>query len=238
VTVAGDDGGSGNRAETARSAALRRDARILRRALLKAVGTSPDSFMRTKKEVKAQSHAYWVNELKSSTWAVAQRGRKIVGVAAGKLPDSDEDKEDRAFTRYIESVWIKPKFRHKGLGQKLIRYLIEMEYRKNRQIRQFLLWVFATNDHAIKMYEHMGFLPQELKLLRRSGHSSDVVEVKYRLNFDAKVRTAHEDARRQDGRLYGVTFRVLGEPLGDRGRMGGKPAAQRCCTGWWKTVLR
>ena len=128
--MAGDDGGSGNRAEAARSAALRRDARILRRVLLKAVGTSPDSFMRTKKEVKAQSHAYWVNEIKSSTWAVAQRGRKIVGVAAGKSPDSDEDKEDQAFTRYIESVWIKPKFRHKGLGQRLIRYLLEMDIEK------------------------------------------------------------------------------------------------------------
>lgn len=195
---------------TGRSTALGRDARILRRALLKAVGTSPDSFMKTKQEVKAQSHDYWVNEIRSSTWAVAQRGRKIVGVVVGRLPDSDEDEEDQAFTRYIESVWIKPQFRHKGLGQRLIHYLLEMEYRKNKQIKQFLLWVFATNDHAIKMYEHMGFLPQESKLLRRSGHSRDVVEVKYRLDFDAAVHTAHEDARRQDERLYGVTYRVLG----------------------------
>ena len=208
-----DDGRrSGNQAEATRSAALGRDARVLRRALLKAVGTSPDSFMKTKKEVRAQTHDYWVNEIRSSTWAVAQRGKEIVGIVAGKLPDLDQDREDQEFTRYIESVWIKPEFRHKGLGQRLIHYLLEIEYRKNRQIRQFLLWVFATNSAAIKMYEHIGFLPTpESKLLRRRGHSRAEVEVKYRLHFDAAVHTAHEDARRQDRRLYGVTYRVLGE---------------------------
>jgi ribosomal protein S18 acetylase RimI-like enzyme len=214
--VTGDDRGSENRSEVTTSSALDRDARILRGALLEAVGTSPDSFMKTIDDVEAQPLDYWVNEIRSSTWAVVQRDSEIVGVVAGKLPDSDKDQEDQASTRYIESVWITPGLRGRGLGKRLIYYLLEMEYRKNRQIRQFLLWVFATNSAAIKMYEHLGFWPtRESKLLRRSGHSRIETEVKYCLDFDAAVHTAHEDARRQDRHLYGVTYRVLGgQPSG------------------------
>ena len=88
-----------------------------------------------------------------------------------------------------------------------------MDYRKNQQIRQFLSWVLDTNSPAKMMYEHMGFrATPEAKLLQRRGHSRVEVEVKYCLDFDAAVHMAHEDSRQQDRRLYGVTYRVLGEP--------------------------
>jgi GNAT superfamily N-acetyltransferase len=187
--------GEPNRAEAATSAALGRDARILRRALLEAVGTSPDSFFRTREEVAAQSHDYWVNEIRSSTWVVAQCSREIVGVAAGKLPDSDADREDQAFTRYIESVWIEPAFRRNVLGTRLIHYLLEMDYRKNQQIRQFLSWVLDTNSRQDDVRAHGLPATPEAKLLQRRGHSRVEVEVKYRLDFDAAVHMAHEDSR-------------------------------------------
>lgn len=203
---------SENRSEATTSSALDRDARILRDAVLDAVGTSPDSFMMTIEDVEAQPLAYWKNEIRSSTWAVVQRDNEIVGVVAGKLPDSDKDQEDQASTRYIESVWITPRLRGRGLGKRLVYYLLEMEYRKDQQIRHYLLWVFATNSVAIKMYEHLGFWPTlESKLLQRTGHSRTETEIKYCLDFDAGIHTAHEDARRQDRHLYGVTYRVLGE---------------------------
>jgi len=212
--VTGDGRGSENRSEATTSSTLDRDARILRDAVLDAVGTSPDSFMKTIEDVEAQPFDYWKNEIKSSTWAVVQRDSEIVGVVAGKLPDSDKDQEDQASTRYIESVWITPRLRGRGLGKRLIHYLLEMEYRKDQQIRHFLLWVFATNSAAIKMYEHLGFRPTlESKLLQRTGHSRTETEVKYCLDFDDGIHTAHEDARRQDRHLYGVTYRVLGEQL-------------------------
>src|SRR5579863_8502862 len=126
-----------NRADAMRGAALGRDARILRDALLVALGTSPDSFIRTIEEVEGQPLEYWINEIRSSTWAVAQRGKEIVGLVASKLPHPHEDREDQAFTRYIESVWVTPGLRGRGLGKRLIYYLLEMEYRKNQQLRQF-----------------------------------------------------------------------------------------------------
>jgi ribosomal protein S18 acetylase RimI-like enzyme len=213
IIVVRDGCGSGNRPEATTSAALGRDARILRDTLRNAIDTSPDSFMTTIEEVEAQPIDYWVNEIRSSTWAVAQRGKEeIVGVVAGRLPDSDKDLEDQEFTRYIESVWITPGLRRRGLGQRLIHYLLETEYRNNQQIRQFLLWVFAANTPAIKLYEHIGFWPtRESKLLQRNGQSKAEVEIKYCLDFDAAVHAVDEDARLLDRRLYGVTYRVLGE---------------------------
>jgi len=165
----------------------------------------------TIEDVEGQPLDYWINEIRSSTWVVAQRGKEIVGLVAGKLPAPADDPEDQAFTQYIESAWITPEFRRKGLGKRLIHYLIEIEYRKNQKIRKFLVWVFATNDPAIKVFEHQGFrATRESKLLRRMGHSKDEVEVKYCLDFDAVVHATQEDARRQDRRLNGVTYRVLG----------------------------
>ena len=213
--VTDDTRGSRDRAKATTSAVLGHDARILRRALLKAIKSSPDSFMTTMEDVQRRPREYWINEIRFATWVVAQRRKlwktQIVGIVAGRAPDSVIDQEDQAFTRYIESVWIAPGFRGRGLGKRLIHYLLEMEYRKNQQIRQFLLWVFESNGPARKMYEHMGFRATESKLLLRGDHSRAEVEVKYCLDFDAAAHMAHEDARRQDRRLHGVTYRVLGE---------------------------
>lgn len=192
------------------SSALRRDAKILQKALRKAVRTSPDAFSKTVEDVKEKPLDYWIDEIRSSTWAVAQRGRKVIGIVAGKRPDSDKDIEDQTITRYIESVWISPRFRRLGLGEQLIRYLLEEEYRKNKRIRYFLLWVFVTNESAIKFYERMGFV---LTSERNEGVKT---EIKYRLDLDSVVNAAvylavNDATRRADRRQYGVTYRILGE---------------------------
>jgi ribosomal protein S18 acetylase RimI-like enzyme len=186
-----------------------RDARILRSALREAKSTSPDSFLASAEDVATRPLDYWIAEMSSSTWAVAERQENIVGVAAAKRPDPDKDQEDQATARYIESVWIAPDLRGHGLGHRLIMYLLEAEHRKNQRVRQFLLWVFTTNFTAIRMYEHMGFV--------RTPDKNEGVrtEIKYRLDLDSVVRSAvrsavEEAARRQDERQHGVTYRILG----------------------------
>ncbi len=192
------------------SSALLWDAEILHDALHEAVRTSPDSFLKTVEDVETKPLDYWIDEILSSTWAVAQRAGEVVGLVAGKRPDSDNDAEDQAITRYIESVWIAPQLRGRGLGRRLIRYLLEAEYRRNQHIRQFLLWVFTTNYPAIRLYEQMGFVRTlEMNVGIRT-------EIKYRLDLDSVVHpavglTVNETARRQDRYHYGVTYRILGE---------------------------
>lgn len=189
--------------------ALYWDAKILRDALREAILTSPDSFLTTVEDVDTKPLEYWIGEMRSSTWAVAERQGDVVGVAAAKCPDPHKDKEDQATNRYIESVWICPDLRGRRLSERLIRYLLEAEYRKNQEIRHFLLWVFTNNSSAIRLYEDMGFVrtPDTNRGIR--------TEIKYHLNIDREVHAAvhlavNDAARRQDERQYGVTYRILG----------------------------
>lgn len=191
------------------SSALCSDADILRYALRQAVGTSPGSFLRTVADVDAEPPKYWANEIRSSKWAVAQRGGKVVGIAAGKRPNLKMDSEDPATARYIESVWIAPGLRRRRLGERLIKYLLTAEYLDNHRIRQFLLWVYTTNAPAMRLYEHIGFVPT---LERNVGIRT---EIKYRLDFNPEVHTtigllAHR-AHRQELLRRGVSYRVLGQ---------------------------
>jgi ribosomal protein S18 acetylase RimI-like enzyme len=190
------------------SAAL--DAEILHYAMREAVRTSPGSFVKTVEDVDAESLDYWINEIRSSTWAVAQRGGEVVGVVASKRPDPDKDREDPATVRYIESVWVAPGLRRKQLGERLIKYLLVAEYWNNQYIKQFVLWVFATNTSAMRLYEHIGFVrtPERNVGIR--------TEIKYRLDFNPEVHTTiglvmNDSAHRQDHLYHGVTYRVLGQ---------------------------
>lgn len=209
--------GAVNPTGSSTSSALGWDAKILQDALRDAVSISPDSFLKTVEDIDAKLLEYWIDEIRSSTWAVVQRDEEVVGIVAGKCPDSDNDPEDQTTTRYIESVWIAPDLRGQGLAQRLINYLMEVEYRRNERLRHFLLWVFETNLSAIGLYEHMGFVrTRETKTLQKIDGARTEIEIKYRLDFDREVYTAvrlavNEAARRQDERQYGVTYRVLGE---------------------------
>jgi len=191
---------------------LKGDAQILQDTVREAIRTSPDSFLKTVEDVDAKSLDYWIHEIQSSTWVVAERAGKVVGVAAAKYPDPDKDKEDNKETaRYIESVWIAPDLRGNRLGERLIKYLLEAEYQKHQQVKQFLLWVFTTNSSAIRLYEHMGFV-----LAPKENHESIRPEIRYRLDFNSEVHAAvrlvvNEASRRgEDQRQYAVTYRVLG----------------------------
>jgi len=185
------------------------DAKLLQETVREAIRTSPESFLRTVSDVDARPLSYWLEELRSSTWAVAQRNEDVIGIAAAKYPNPESDKENPATTRYIESVWIDPDFRGNRFGELLIQYLLEEECRKNPHINQFLLWVFETNLPAISLYEHIGFVrtPE-----RNEGIKT---EIKYRLDLgsvvDSAVRSVVDEvACRQDKQSRRVNYRILG----------------------------
>ena len=193
------------------SSALRADAKILYRAMREAVRTSPDgSFLKTVADVDAARPGFWVDEIRSSKWVVAQRDGEVVGMAGSKRPDPAMDTEDPATARYIESVWVAPGLRRKRLGERLVKYLLAAEYRGNQRIRQFVLWVYVTNTSAMRLYEHIGFVRTPER------NVGDRTEVKYRLDFNPEVHTsiglAANRAQRHDQLHRGVTYRLLGQP--------------------------
>jgi ribosomal protein S18 acetylase RimI-like enzyme len=192
------------------SPVLRADAEILHYAMREAVRTSPGSFLRTVEDVDAEPPDYWINEVQSAKWAVAQRGAEVVGVAACKYPDPDMDREDPATARYIESVWVTPGLRRRRLGERLIKYLLAAEYWSNQSIKQFVLWVYAGNAAAMRLYEHIGFVKTP------ESNVGARTEIKYRLDFNPEVHTTislvPNGARLMDQLHRGVTYRVLGHP--------------------------
>ena len=166
------------------------------------------SFLKTVEELDAEPPDYWIAEVKSAKWAVAERGGEVVGVAVSKRPHPDMDNEDPATSRYIESVGVAPGLRRRRVGERLIKYLLTAEYWSNLYITQFVLWVYETNVSAMRLYEHIGFARTPEKNVGAR------TEIKYRLDFNPEVHTtiglAATGAQRHDQLHRGVTYRLLG----------------------------
>ena len=181
------------------------DAGMLQYAVLKSVLTSPDAFLATAGQLKEKPPSYWREQLGSAAWAVVERGDRILGIAAAKPPrGQDTEYADPGKACFIESVWLDPSMRAKGVGKHLVNYLIEEKRRAG--IQDFYLWVLDDNAPAITLYEHMQF-----KLTHRP---STWPETQYRLAFDSDViddaeRARDEDDRKRDWDAFRVTYRLL-----------------------------
>lgn len=191
------------------SETLEAQARTLQNAVRETIRTSPDSFLKTPGDVEAKGLDYWIHEIQSSTWVLAERDGLVVGVAAAKPPEGG-DEESAVDSRYIESVWIAPALRGHQLAERLISYLMKAEFRKNPDIRRFLLWVFDTNSSAINLYKRMEFIQTP------DRHEGLRTEIKYRLSVNSETRlaiceTMGKVALLNDSQQYGVTYRVLGK---------------------------
>jgi ribosomal protein S18 acetylase RimI-like enzyme len=202
--------GAGNHIVTGRWPKFH-DAQILKEAIRASISTSPEAFLTTIEDVNRRTSEYWAKEILSSTWAVIQRGDEVVGIAVARWPNLEIDRDiDRARACFIESVWIAPELRGNHLGERLVRFLFEMERAKNSGVRRFLLWVLDRNSQAIRLYERMGFRYVERQHLPDwSGRTE--LRYEYRLEPDSAEMKAAAVARQDDLREYGVIYRVLGE---------------------------
>lgn len=206
-----------NSAETGQQPALP-DAEILRKAIRESIATSPEAFLKTVDDVDERPVDYWEKQIDTSTWAVIQRGEDVVGIAVARRPDREIDTDiDPATARFIESVWITSELQGRRIGERLVRYLFEVECKKSPGIKQFLLWVFDKNHRAIRLYERMGFVHTGIKNHNIRGDRTEL-QFQYELTLDIAVVNATETAvdeagRRADLRDFDVRYRILGENI-------------------------
>jgi ribosomal protein S18 acetylase RimI-like enzyme len=187
------------------------DAQILQEAIRKSISTSPKAFLKSIEDVDSSTPDYWEKEIDSATWTVIQRGEDVVGIAVARWPDLDMRGDiDQASARYIESVWIDPELRRCHLGERLMRFLFEVEYTKSPDVSQFLLWVFKGNKPAIRLYKRMGFKRAGRQKLP-DGSGRIELRYKYSLVPNAAERAAAADARQKDLDEHGLIYRVLGD---------------------------
>ena len=188
-----------------------RDAVMLEKAMRAAIATSPEAFLTTMDDLDDKEADYWESEISSSTWAVIQRGDKVVGFAVARWPHHEMDRDvDPVAARFIESVWIDPELRGKRVAERLVRFLFEVERAKSPSVSRFLLWVFDKNQTAIRLYKRMGFTyvtRQELD--DQSGRTE--LRYEYQMKPDALGAQATLAARQDDLHKHGLLYRVLGE---------------------------
>jgi ribosomal protein S18 acetylase RimI-like enzyme len=179
--------------------------RILRSTILRSIATSPGAFLPAAGELEAKPPEYWKGRLKSSTWVLVVRRNRILGIAAAKPASEVDDYALQEEACFIESVWIHPSMRGKGLGERLVTNLIEQQ-RRAAGTRKFYLWVLDYNTPAISLYERMDF--------KHTWRASELPETQFLREFDSDLVDDDElkqnaDARKQDRRDFRITYRLL-----------------------------
>lgn len=138
----------------------------LRLARLEALQDSPDAFVATLDQEKQRSDSDWIDVAAATTWAVAREGAKVVGIASMTAADPAAPT-----VHFIESVWVHPERRRRGLGRRM---LLELEVRARAIGAEFLqLWVLETNGSAYDAYVNLAFEEPQPEVVQDSPKTRD-----------------------------------------------------------------
>lgn len=124
------------------------DWKLLQDLRLRALEESPDAFLSKADTGRAGDEAHWRGRCTRDVWVVARTGRQVIGIAC-----SNQDSEQPPYSRHIESVWVDPEHREKGVLRAMLAYLVELE----PDVRDWFVWVLDGNELAREVYEHLGF---------------------------------------------------------------------------------
>lgn len=121
---------------------------LLRTTRLRALSDSPDAFA-SGYEVEADwDKGQWQRLLAGATWAVAIEAGTVIGIASVV---------DRYDGRHVESIWVAPTRRRRGVFRALLRALVDRE--RANGAHDLVLWVVEDNDDARRVYRRLGFVP-------------------------------------------------------------------------------
>ena len=123
----------------------------LRTARLRALHESPDAFLSEYEREFGWSEREWLAMFESAVWVVARSRGRIVGLARSSRAAAEH------WQRHVESVWVEPRFRRRGITRLLIEGLIACE--RSAGVSELVIWVIDGNDHARRVYERLGFRP-------------------------------------------------------------------------------
>ena len=123
--------------------------RVLRAARLCALLDSPDAFASSYASESAWDEMEWQRVLHAATWIVAREAQNVVGLAKSvSVPG-------RPSTRYVESAWVAPTHRRRGVLRALLDRLAEID--RQMGVTELMLWVLEGNHDAQRAYQVLGF---------------------------------------------------------------------------------
>jgi ribosomal protein S18 acetylase RimI-like enzyme len=124
------------------------DWKLLQDLRLRALEESPDAFLSKADAGKAGDEAYWRERCTRNVWVVARIGQQVVGMAS-----SVQDPEQPPDARHVESVWVDPAHRRRGVLRAMLRHLVDLD----PDVRNWFVWVLDGNELAREVYERLGF---------------------------------------------------------------------------------
>jgi ribosomal protein S18 acetylase RimI-like enzyme len=127
------------------------DWRVLRAARLQALLDSPHAFTSTYAHESGWVELDWRRAVHAATWMVARESDSVIGLAKSVA------EPQQPATRHVESIWVAPAHRRRGVFSTLMQALAEIERRMG--VTDFLLWVLEDNSTARRAYEALGFEP-------------------------------------------------------------------------------
>jgi GNAT superfamily N-acetyltransferase len=127
------------------------DWRVLRAARLEALLDSPAAFTSSYAREAQWGELEWLRVFDAATWIVAREDKSVIGLAR------TIGEPERPAMRHIESVWVRPTHRRRGVCRALLRSLADADQRVG--VTDLMLWVLEDNHKAKCVYETVGFEP-------------------------------------------------------------------------------
>jgi ribosomal protein S18 acetylase RimI-like enzyme len=127
------------------------DWRVLRAARLGALLDSPRAFASSYAHEYEWGELQWRQIFDAAICVVAREGEKVIGLAKSVA----EPWHPRM--RHLESIWVAPTHRRRGVFRALLSHLAEMHQQTG--VTDTMLWVLEDNYDAQQAYEALGFQP-------------------------------------------------------------------------------
>jgi ribosomal protein S18 acetylase RimI-like enzyme len=144
----------------------------LRDIRLAALKESPDAFM-ARYDVESQFDAStWRAEFDRGAWIIGRENRLPVSVIG-----CTRETHTPPRIRYLESLWVAPECRRRGLAFCMVMHAITRLREMN--VRLARLWVLEGNDPAIRLYRRAGFVSTNFRqpLPDRAGVNEELMEL-------------------------------------------------------------
>ncbi len=124
---------------------------LLKAARLDALRDSPHAFMSRYDVEGNRSETEWRRSIETATWIIARDAERAIGLARSVLEPA------RPSVRFLESIWVDPGRRRRGVFRALLHRLAELE--RHKGAADLLLWVLEDNHTARHVYAAVGFRP-------------------------------------------------------------------------------
>ena len=127
---------------------------LVRQLRLEALRESPEVFLGDYDQEVALSDEYWQATFDGASWhaflidGLAMTRDKIAGIAKSTVLRQFPDE------RYVESFWVRPRYRHQQVGRRMMHNIIREARRDKRRVIR--LSVLRTNQEGIKAFHSLG----------------------------------------------------------------------------------